>query len=87
MNILIYLTEKYHGKLWDWWGISSNPNLTIEFIQKFPKKPWNWYSISRNMNKLTFENTRIKKKEGYMLLEKERSFHKLQNLYVINQYM
>ena len=38
-------------------------------------------------NKFTFENTRIKKKEGYMLLEKELSFNKLMNLFVINQYM
>jgi len=33
------------------------------------------------------EHTRIRKKELYLLLEKERSFHKLMNLFVINQYM
>ena len=39
------------------------------------------------MNEFTLENKKIKKKEGYLLLEKERSFHKLMNLYVVNQYM
>ena len=108
MNILTYLLEKHPEKPWDWHGISSNPNITMEFIEKHPNKPWDWYMISRNPNitmefiekyidkikfqrlsenKLTFENTRIKKKEGYMLLERERSFHKLMNLFVVTQYM
>ena len=50
-NILTYLLEKYPDKDW-WfvqqWGISSNPNITLEFIEKYPDKPWNWYSISSN---------------------------------------
>ena len=85
MNILLYLLEKYPEKPWNWVYISWNPNITMEFIEKHPEKPWDWVDISQN--KFTFENTRMKKKEGYLLLEKERSFHKLQNLYVINQYM
>ena len=60
-------------------------NTLIYLLEKYPEKPWNWYGISQN--KFAFENTRMKKKEGYLLLEKERSFHRLQNLYVINQYM
>ena len=36
---------------------------------------------------LIFENIRMSKKESYMQLEKERSFHKLMNLHIINQYM
>ena len=35
MNPLIYLTQKYPHKLWDWWGISSNPNITMEMIEKY----------------------------------------------------
>ena len=84
MNTLTYLLEKYPEKPWNWFGISHNPNLTIEFIEKNINKIC-FSSLSQN--KFTFENTRIKKKEGYLLLEKERSFHKLMNLYIINQYM
>jgi hypothetical protein len=84
MNILMYLLEKHPEKPWDWYGISCNPNIIMEYIEKYINKIDFEYL---SQNKFTFENTRIKKKEGYMLLEKERSFHKLMNLYVINQYM
>ena len=76
--------EKHPEKPWDWWYISLNPNLTMELIEKYIDKI-NFGKLSKN--KFTFENSRMKKKEGHLLLEKERSFHKLQNLYVINQYM
>jgi len=84
-NITMDIIEKHPEKNWNWYGISKNPNITMDMIEKNPEKSWNWEGISQN--KFTFENTRMKKKEGYLLLEKERSFHKLQNLYVINQYM
>ena len=104
----MYLIEKYPKKPWNWYFISCNPNITMEFIEKYPEKPWDWYYISCNPNitmefiekhidkivfenlsnnNFTFENANVKKKEGYILLEKERSFHKLMNLYLINQYM
>ena len=80
----MYLLEKYPEKPWDWYRISYNRNITMEFIEKNINK----IKFNRlSQNKFTFENTRIKKKEGYMLLEKERSFHKLMNLYVVEQYM
>jgi len=78
------LIEKYPNKPWKWDGISCNPNITMEFIEKHIDKI-NFEGLSKN--KFTFENTQIKKNEGYILLEKERRFHKLINLYVINQYM
>ena len=84
MNILMYLLKKYPEKPWDWRNISQNPNITIEFIEKNINKI-NFQRLSQN--KFTFEKIVINKIEGYMLLEKERSFHKLMNLYVINQYM
>jgi hypothetical protein len=42
-----------------------------------------------SQNNFTFENNRMNfpGKESYMLLEKERSFHKLMNLFVVTQYM
>jgi len=83
-NITMEIIEKYPDKPWEWVYISSNPNITMEFIEKYIDKI-NFQRLSEN--KLTFENTRIKKKEGYMLLEKERSFHKLMNLFVVTQYM
>ena len=69
---------------WDWNEISSNPNITLEMIEKNINKI-KFSNLSNN--KFTFENIIIKKKEGYILLEKERSFHKLMNLYVIKNYM
>ena len=84
MNILIYLLEKYPEKPWNWYEISYNPNITMEFIEKHINKI---SSDNLSSNKFTIENTRIKKKEGYMLLEKECSFHKLMNLHVIKNYM
>ena len=79
------IIDNFPENPWDWYGIYYNPNLTIEFIEKHPVNPRVWRDISNN--KFTFENTRIKKREACLLLEKELSFHKLQNLYVINQYM
>jgi hypothetical protein len=84
-NITMEFIEKHLEKPWVWDDISYNPNLTMDMIEKHPGKPWDWDGISQN--KFTFENNKMKKKEGYLLLEKERSFHRLQNLYVINQYM
>ena len=34
--------EKYPNKPWNWYEISSNPNITMEFVEKYPDKPWNW---------------------------------------------
>jgi hypothetical protein len=56
----------------------------MEFIEKHSDKI-NFAYLSKN--KFTFENIEIKKKEAFLLLEKERSFHKLQNLYIIGQYL
>jgi hypothetical protein len=68
----------------NWNGISTNPNITMVFIEKHINNIRFSYLSG---NKFTFENTRMNKKEGYILLEKKRSFHKLMNLYVIKIYM
>jgi hypothetical protein len=83
-NITMDIIEKYPEKPWDWLGISKNPNLTTEFIEKHIH---NIDFKHLSLNKFTFENSRNKKREGYLLLERERSFHKLQNLYIITQYL
>ena len=84
MNILLYLLEKYPDKDWSWNYISRNPNITMDIIEKHLNNI-NFSNLSKN--KFAFENNRINKKEGFLLLEKEYTFHKLQNLYVINHYM
>jgi len=81
LTFCINLSQKF---LWNWENISRNPNLTMGFIEKNIDKI-SFKKLSRN--RFTFENIRIKKKEEYILLERERSFHKLMNLYVIKQYM
>ena len=84
MNILLYLLETHPEKPWNQVSISWNPTITFEFIETHLHHI-NFSNLSKN--KFTFENNKMKKKEDYLLLEKERSFHRLQNLYVINQYM
>ena len=37
-------------KPWNWYYISSNPNITPACINAHPDKPWNWLGISRNPN-------------------------------------
>lgn len=37
-----------------WWGkngISSNPNITIEFIEKYIDKKWDWESVVKTLRK------------------------------------
>ena len=84
MNTLEVLLDKYPDKPWKWSAISENPNITMDFIEKYPDKiDFNGMSY----NKFTYQNKLNRQKEAYMLLEKEQSFHKLQNLYVVKQYM
>jgi hypothetical protein len=45
---------KYMNKPWNWNGISSHKNLTMEFVKDHIECPWDWYWISRNKN-LTME--------------------------------
>ena len=83
-NITMEFIEKHPEKPWNWMCVFCNPNITMDIIEKhIDKIEFGWLSE----NEFTFENTKIKKKEGYILLEKEYSFHKLMNLFIINQYM
>jgi hypothetical protein len=51
---LLAFIQSHPDKPWDWRGISSNPNITMETIEAHPDKPWNWWMISSNPN-LTME--------------------------------
>jgi hypothetical protein len=42
--------DRYTDKPWQWGGISSNPNITMEMIERHPDKSWNWVNISQNKN-------------------------------------
>ncbi len=53
-NWLLYFLLKYPNKDWDWFGISSNPNITWEIIQRYPGLSWKWSELSRNPN-ITWE--------------------------------
>ena len=83
-NLAMDIIEKNPEKPWDWGWISKNTNITMDIIE-MDLHHISFSNLSKN--KFAFENTRMKKKEGYLLLEQEYTFHKLQNLYVINQYM
>ena len=59
-NILTYLLETYPNKNWNWgqYGISYNPNLTLELIEKYINKI-NFNVLSRNTFK--YHNKKIKR--------------------------
>jgi hypothetical protein len=41
--------ETSHGyRGWNVLGLSSNPNLTLEYIVGHPKLGWNWDKITKN---------------------------------------
>ena len=40
---------KNPDKPWNWYGLSYNPNITIEFIEKYLDKPWNWRQLINNL--------------------------------------
>jgi len=48
--------EKNESKPWDWYGVSRNPNITMEFIDAHPEKDWDWRGIS--FHKFGWANTR-----------------------------
>ena len=35
--------NNYQNIKWNWQGLSSNPNLTIEMINKYPDELWDWH--------------------------------------------
>jgi hypothetical protein len=42
---MIMLPE--YADMWDYGGLSHNPNVTIQHVRAFPDKPWNWDVLSR----------------------------------------
>jgi hypothetical protein len=55
-------------KPWNWWAISHNPNITMEFILSTPDKPWNWEAISYNHFNYNKNNKRIRKFKRKLLV-------------------
>src|SRR5271155_4168072 len=49
-NHLWTLINKYPDEKWNWYWISTNPNITWEIISGNPDNPWNWNGISQNPN-------------------------------------
>ena len=37
-------------KPWDWYGLSINPNITMNDVKNNPDKPWNYIWLSSNPN-------------------------------------
>lgn len=35
---------------WNWYGISSNPSITLDIILNHPELPWDWSGVSYNPN-------------------------------------
>ena len=46
-----YKCKRYLKNLnlpWEWYGVSENQNLTIEFVKKHKDKDWDWEEIAKN---------------------------------------
>ncbi len=43
-----HYSKKNPDKLWDWWNISLNPNITPQIVNDNPDKQWNWRDLSQN---------------------------------------
>ena len=52
MQIVDKYADKNSDNIWNWIGISSNPNITLDIIEKYPNKPWDWgrWGMSSNPN-------------------------------------
>ena len=83
-NIKIEDMEAHTEYPWDLEFVSVNPNLTMEFIDKHASE-MDFGMISDN--KFTYERSRTTKLGSFMLLEKEKTFHKLLNLFIVKKYM
>ena len=90
MNPLLYLLEKYPEKHWNWGGISSNPNITMEFIEKNINKI-RFGSLSSN--KFTYQNklNRLKQqRQSLWLLENintVKRLPKMVNRHIVRAYL
>ncbi len=47
-NHLTTLIKLCPDKPWDWYKLSSNPNITWDIICTNYDKPWDWYELSSN---------------------------------------
>ena len=45
-----HMSHRIQKDSWNWWDISSNPNITFDDVMAHSELPWNWFSVSRNPN-------------------------------------
>ena len=50
VNHLLKLLELYPNKPWNWYWLSSNPNITWDIVKQNPHKMWYWNGLSQNPN-------------------------------------
>ncbi len=51
-------------KLWSWFAISRNPNITMDDIRNNPDKPWDWSGL--------IYNPFTKEKQNYIIQQYRR---------------
>jgi hypothetical protein len=49
-NQFLTFIQAHPKKKWDWYWISSNPNITMNNILAHPDMHWNWDGIPMNPN-------------------------------------
>ena len=49
-NELIKLLTRFPHNSWDWYELSSNPNITWEIVLTNLDKPWSWWWLSEHPN-------------------------------------
>jgi hypothetical protein len=86
------IVQQNPGKPWNYFGLSSNPNITWEIVQQNPGIPWNYIYLSFNPNitweivhhnpdkpwdyTILSENSMIKAKENFIRKELSECFKK-----------
>ena len=51
LTILERLLLKYPNEDWNWFYISENANITMDFVQDHPEKPWKLHRYSDPVQK------------------------------------
>ena len=69
-NTLQQLILKFPDKPWYWYGLSYNPNITMNFVLENPDKLWNWEWLSMNGFLLNSRLIKIKQKRKQKIIRK-----------------
>jgi len=47
-RVATQIVQENPDKLWDYYDLSRNPNITWKIVQENPEKPWDYNNLSKN---------------------------------------